>query len=328
MSTSQFSMSDSSTDNPPLENFYQRMSLIRAVEERISEIYPTDKVKSPVHLSIGQEAPSVGVCEALSPDDTVFGTYRGHALYLAKGGDLNAMIAELFGKIDGCGKGKAGSMHLVAPEVHMMGTSAVVATSIPQAAGYALAEKMKGNKSVTTVFFGDGAMEEGVFHETMNFAALHKLPMIFVCENNGYAIFTPLETRVANLDFGQRAQSYGIENQKIENNDVIETYRVVSDVAARIRTSGEGPCFIEIETQRWYEHVGPNEDWQRGYRDPALRELWIESDQIKRIASMIDDETRKRIDATNANAIETAFSYAEQSPYPGHEELLQDVYYD
>lgn len=312
----------------PLEDFYKSMSLIRSVEKRIAEIYHTDKIKSPVHLSIGQEAPSVGVCKALLPTDTVFGTYRSHALYIAKGGNLNAMVAELFGKLTGCGKGKAGSMHLSDPRVNMMGTSAIVATSIPQAVGFALAEKMKGSNNVTTVFFGDGAMEEGAFHESMNFAALHQLPVIFICENNGYAICTPLDARVAKPNYCERAETYGVESHKIDNNDVIKTYETTSKIAQGIRETGCGPSFIEIETHRWYEHVGPNEDWQRGYRDPKLREQWIENDEIKRIATMLDDNVRAAIDAENTAALEAAFAFAEESPFPGEDELLRDVYYD
>jgi len=304
------------------------MSLIRRVEERIADIYHTDKIKSPVHLSIGQEAPSVGVCSALTLSDAVFGTYRSHALYIAKGGNLNKMMAELYGKVTGCGKGKAGSMHLGDPNVNMMGTSAIVATSIPQAVGFALAEKIKGSSNVTAVFFGDGAMEEGVFHESMNFAALHKLPIIFVCENNSYAIYTPLHVRVAKPNFCERAEAYGMSSHKIDNNNVIKTFEITSQVAENIRQTGIGPCFIEIETQRWYEHVGPNEDWHHNYRDPALREQWIKDDEIKRIANMLDATQKQSIDKENAEALETACQFAEESPYPDEDELIRDVYYD
>src|SRR5262245_44905996 len=172
------------------------MLRIRRVEERVAAVYPTDCIKSPIHLSIGQEAPSVGLCEALRDTDVVFGTYRGHALYLAKGGDLNAMVAELFGKASGCGKGKAGSMHLGWRPAGVMATSAIVATTIPQAAGYAFAEKARDRDTVVAACFGDGAMEEGAFHEALNFAALMRLPMIFLCENNLYSIHTPLSKRV------------------------------------------------------------------------------------------------------------------------------------
>src|SRR3989344_7824434 len=167
--------------------FYRSLYRIRRVEEEIARVYPTNKIKSPVHLSIGQEAVSVGVCLALDSQDIVFGTYRGHALYLAKGGNLKKMIAELYGRATGCAKGKGGSMHLIDVTAGVMGGSAVVGTTIPQAVGYAYALKIKKSSSVVVSFFGDGAVEEGVFHESMNFAALKNLPIIFVCENNSYA---------------------------------------------------------------------------------------------------------------------------------------------
>ena len=173
-----------------IERFYRALYRIRRVEEEIAAIYPTDKIKSPVHLSIGQEAVSVGICEALGRDDVVFGTYRSHALYLAKGGDLPKMIAELYGKLDGCAKGKGGSMHLIDVAARVMGASAVVGTTIPQAVGFAYALKLQRKDSVVVSVFGDGAVDEGVFHESLNFAALKSLPIIFVCENNLYAIHT------------------------------------------------------------------------------------------------------------------------------------------
>src|SRR5262249_31415371 len=151
-------------------------------------VYPTDKIKSPVHLSIGQEAVSVGVCAALEPRDVVFGSYRGHALYLAKGGSLQAMIAELYGKATGCTRGKGGSMHLIAPDHGLMGTSAVVGTPIANAVGYAYALRYRRSDAIVASFFGDGATEEGVFAESLNFAVLKELPILFVCENNQYAI--------------------------------------------------------------------------------------------------------------------------------------------
>src|SRR5438876_667844 len=169
------------------EKIYRSLDRIRRVEEEIVRLYPTDKIKSPVHLSIGQEAVSVGACEALRRDDVVFGTYRNHALYLAKGGDLNKMIAELYGKAAGCAKGKGGSMHLVDVEAGVMGGSAVVATTIPQAVGYALALKLQDKPRMVVSFFGDGALEEGACHESLNFAALKTLRVLFVCENNFYA---------------------------------------------------------------------------------------------------------------------------------------------
>lgn len=171
-----------------LEAVYRSLYLVRHVEEEIARVYPTDKIKSPVHLSIGQEAVSVAVCQALRFDDMVFGTYPGHALYLAKGGDLKRMIAELYGKATGCAKGKGGPMHLVDIPHGVMGMSAVVGTTIPHAVGYAYALKLQRSDRIVASFFGDGTTEEGVFYEALNFAALRQLPILFICENNGYAI--------------------------------------------------------------------------------------------------------------------------------------------
>ena len=175
-----------------LMNMFERLFFqalrIRLVEERIIELYPSDVIQSPVHLSIGQEAVAVGACDSLTFNDLLFCTYRSHAFYLAKGGNLREMFAELYGKITGCARGKAGSMHLAAPEVGLMGASAVVASTIPHAVGAALAAKRLSKDQIIVGVFGDGATEEGVYHESLNFAALHRLPVIFLCENNGLAV--------------------------------------------------------------------------------------------------------------------------------------------
>ncbi len=202
---------------------YRALYRIRRLEEEVARVYATDKIKSPVHLSIGQEAVSVGICEALQPSDVVFGTYRGHALYLAKGGDLNAMVAELYGKSTGCTKGKGGSMHLIDPEHGVMGTSAVVGTTIANAAGYAYALKHRRKDTVVVSFFGDGATEEGVFAETLNFAVLKQLPVLFVCENNGYAIHTHQNRRQGRPDICARAEAYGLPAERLDGNDVFES---------------------------------------------------------------------------------------------------------
>src|SRR5205807_3987273 len=226
---------------------YRALLRIRRVEEEVARVYPTDRIKSPVHLSIGQEAVSVGVCEALRPDDVVFGTYRGHALYLAKGGDLRAMVAELYGKATGCTKGKGGSMHLIDPEAGVMGTSAVVGTTIANAAGYAYALKVRRSGAVAVSFFGDGATEEGVFAETLNFAVLKRLPVLFVCENNGYAIHTPQCRRQGTPAILERARAHGLPAERIEDNDVLRLYERSREVTARVR-AGAGPWFLEVMT--------------------------------------------------------------------------------
>jgi len=235
---------------------FQSLYRIRRVEEELARIYPTDKIKSPVHLSIGQEAISVGVCEALKPEDIVFGTYRSHALYLAKGGDLKKMVAELYGKATGCAKGKGGSMHLVDPVHGVMGTSAVVATTIPIAVGYAHALKLRGEKKVVASFFGDGAVDEGAFHESINYAVIKKLPIFFICENNRYAIHSHQFARQSSDNLCERAASYGLPSHRIENNGLAEIYNTVQKYADLMRQGESGPVFLECMTYRWKEHVG------------------------------------------------------------------------
>jgi TPP-dependent pyruvate/acetoin dehydrogenase alpha subunit len=309
---------------PVLTEIYRKMYLIRRVEETTADIYHTDKIKSPIHLSIGQEPPSVGVCMALRPEDVVFGTYRGHALYLAKGGDLRKMVAELYGKLDGCGKGKAGSMHLGDKLAGVMGTSAIVSSTIPLAVGYALAQRMKKRDTVVPVFFGDGATEEGVFWESLNFAALMKLPVLFVCENNSYAIHTPWTKRVPEQNYCERAAAFGVPASRVENNNVIETYNVACELVSKVRQSG--PQFLEVETYRFREHVGPSEDWHLGYRTEEEGRTWIESDEITRIGSMLNNHQRQSIEDECEELVRDAFEFAESSPYPDDEELYRDVF--
>jgi len=305
---------------------YKSIYRIRRVEEEIARIYPTDRIKSPTHLSIGQEAVSVGVCEALQPDDVVFGTYRGHALYLAKGGDLKKMIAELYGKATGCAKGKGGSMHLADAAAKVMGTSAVVGTTIPQAVGYAYALKYERKDSIAVSFFGDGAVEEGVFHESLNFATIHNLPIIFVCENNHYAIHTHQRERQKLDNICDRARSYGIPAEKIEGNDVLTIYEKIGAAAKALRNGEPGPFFFECMTYRWKEHVGPNEDYHLGYRTKEEAEPWIKNDQVKRLAKLVEPEERQKIEAEIEVEIKAAFEFAEASPFPEIPELYKDVF--
>jgi len=296
------------------------------VEEEIARIYPTDKIKSPVHLSIGQEAISVGVCEALRRNDIVFGTYRGHALYLAKGGDLKRMVAELYGKVTGCAKGKGGSMHLIDIEHGIMGTSAIVGTTIPQAVGYAYALKLQGKDSIVASFFGDGAVDEGVFHESMNFAALKGVPVIFICENNFYAIHSHYLDRQPRDNLCERVRAYGIPAERINDNDVLKIYERVKAVVHEIRGGNLGPRFFECMTYRWKEHVGPGDDWHLGYRLKREAEPWIENDQVKRLGALLAPEARQNIETEVEAEIHEAFEFAEQSSFPEYEELYTDVF--
>jgi TPP-dependent pyruvate/acetoin dehydrogenase alpha subunit len=307
------------------EAMYRSLYRIRRLEEAIARVYPTDQIKSPVHLSIGQEAVSVGVCEALQPHDIVFGTYRGHALYLAKGGDLRQMVAELFGKSTGCARGKGGSMHLIDPDVGVMGTSAVVGTTIANAAGYAYALQYRRSPAIVVSFFGDGATEEGVFSESLNFAALKRLPILFVCENNHYAIHTHQHRRQGRPDICEKARAYGIPAERIENNDILAIFQSSQDLARRLR-KGEGPAFLEVMTYRWQEHVGPSRDYQLGYRTEEEAQPWMENDQVQRVAALLDTEARSRIEAEVEEEIGAAFAFAEISPFREPGELYAHVF--
>lgn len=307
-------------------SFYRSFYRIRRVEEETARIYPTDKIKSPVHLSIGQEAVAVGVCEALRPDDVVFGTYRGHALYLAKGGDLNRMMAELYGKVTGCTRGKGGSMHLTDPDHGVMGTSAVVATTIPHAAGYAYAARLQGRDTVVASFFGDGAVDEGVFFETLAFAGLKRLPVIFVCENNLYAIHSHHLDRHPRDDLCDRARALGLAADRIADNDVIALYERARTAADKIRSGRGGPVFIEVMTYRWKQHVGPGDDFHLGYRSEEEARHWIDTDQLPRIGSHLQSEARARIETQVEDEIRAAIRFAEESPFPEPRELWTDVF--
>ena len=301
------------------ELFYKALR-IRLVEERIVEIYPTDKVQSPVHLSIGQEAVAVGICQSLKITDLLFGSYRGHAFYLAKGGSLQEMFAELWGKATGCGHGKAGSMHLLAPEVGMPVSSAVVASTIPHAIGAALAAKHRGLDQLAVTVFGDGATEEGVYHESLNFVSLHQLPAILVCENNGLAVHSKLDARHS-FQIIEHAKSYGIPTvQCPEGYDFMEIDRVFSQVAEEVRQK-RSPYFIEILTHRYKEHVGPGDDWDAGYRSRNELEKWQAKDPL-----ILNQELVGKYRPAILEEIEEAVEFAENSPWPEPSQVLTDVH--
>ncbi len=298
--------------------FYEALRIRRA-EERIIEIYPTDRIQSPVHLSIGQEAIAVGVCEPLRIEDPLFGSYRSHAFFLAKGGSMRDMFAELYGKATGGCGGKAGSMHLTAPEVGFMGSSAVVASTIPNAVGAALAAKRRGTGQVVVTVFGDGATEEGVYHESLNFASLHRLPVLFVCENNGLAVHSKLSDRQS-YDLCQHAATYGLPTQRCREG---WNFLLVRDEMARAAEevrSGSGPRFLEYQTYRYQEHVGIGCDHDVGYRSRAALEEWQANDPLLHDSALVD-----AFDLAIREEIDDAVRFAEESPWPGPEHLLADV---
>lgn len=311
-------------DKSTIARLYHAMLLIRRVEEYVAEIYPTDAIKSPVHLSIGQESVAVGICDALAADDVVSNTYRGHATYIAKSGDVRGIMAELYGKADGCAAGKAGSMHLVNVPAGVLGASAVVGTTIPIACGYGLVFKREKKNRVVVSIFGDGATEEGCFTESLNFAALHKLPVLFICENNGLAIHTSTHKRWATERLRERVATYGIPTAHVADGDVFAIRDTVAKCVADIR-GGSGPQFIECNTYRWLEHVGPTDDHNQGYRDLKEYERWKANDQVARLEAMLGAEAAS-IKARVEAQLKDAIAFAESSPYPAAHALMEGVY--
>lgn len=308
-----------------VKRLYTSMLRIRRTEEVVEKIYPTDRIKSPVHLAIGHEFAEVGVCDNLLRSDRVFGYYRSHGLYLAKGGDLDRMMAELYGKSTGCCRGKGGSMHLIDVNAGVMGTSAIVASSIPNAVGYAYAQKLQGSADITASFFGDGATEEGVFPESLNFAALKKLPILFVCVNNGMAIYTEQKQRQSSPDISAKVATYGIDVVRVESGDIFQVHAAADRMISKIR-SGYGPAFLEIRTSRWRDHVGPGEDFHLGHRTDSEVRQWQQQDEIARLSKMLPEHEKNHIDEMIEIEIAKSIEFAESSPWPQPEELYDHVY--
>lgn len=243
---------------------YEEMLRIRIIEEEFAERYSSQQIRCPMHLCIGQEAVPVGVCSALTQKDLVFGNHRSHGHYLAKGGNIEGLVAELYGFQNGCAGGRGGSMHLIDLEAGFMGSTPIVGGTVPLAVGAAWSLKLRQQNSVCVVFFGDGCFEEGVVHESMNFATLHKLPIIFVCENNQFSVYTKLNDRQPDRPIYKIAQAHGLEAKVASGIDVQKIFELVSDSYTRALCGF--PQFLEFHVFRWREHCGPNFDSELGYR--------------------------------------------------------------
>jgi|TARA_B110000438_G_scaffold77148_1_gene77347 TPP-dependent pyruvate/acetoin dehydrogenase alpha subunit len=295
---------------------FESMLRIRLVEESIANKYSEQKMRCPTHLSIGQEAIAVGVCANLTSQDQVLSTHRAHAHYLAKGGCLNSMMAEIYGKASGCSKGMGGSMHLIDTSVGFMGSTAIVGNTIPVAVGLALEKKLTRKKSIACVFFGDGATEEGAFYESVNFAIIHSLPILFICENNLYSVYSGLEVRQpVDRKIYKMVRAMGISAQHGNGNDVEEVARKVKHAKTMILKSG-GPQFLEFDTYRWREHCGPNFDNNIGYREESEFLKWKKKDPLKNFYS---ENSQKYIDRkidTISQEIDDAHQFADDSKFP------------
>jgi TPP-dependent pyruvate/acetoin dehydrogenase alpha subunit len=311
---------------------FEQMLRIRVVEERIGDLYPEQEIRCPTHLCIGQEAPPVGMSAHLQHDDMVFSAHRSHGHYLAKGADLKAMMAELYGKVTGCALGKGGSQHLVDLEAGFMGSAPILASTISVGVGATWGRRTLGRECVTAIYFGDGATEEGTFHEAVNFAAVEKLPVIFVCENNLYSVHATMEVRQpANRTLTQLLRGHGIYSLSGDGNDVEEVWRLAGDAVARARAGG-GPAFLELFTYRFREHVGPNLDLDLNYRSVEEFESWLKKDPVTTYRARLEGEGTlsvgqiEKMTAAISAEVEDAVTFAKSSPFPLIEMLSQHVF--
>ena len=316
--------------NKILKELHLRMVRIRRFEEEAGKMMENGKIPGALHLYVGQEAVASGVMQHLSVKDQITSTHRGHGHLIAKGGEFSKMFAELYGKATGYCRGKGGSMHISNMELGMLGANGIVGGGPPIAMGAAFSNKFRKTKQVAVAFFGDGASNEGSFHEAANMAAVFKLPCLFVCENNGYGEYTPQANHQAVVDVADRAAGYGMPGIVVDGMDVIAVYEAVEAALKRAR-AGEGPTLIECKTYRFYDHVGV-----RGmgltYRTDEELETWKKRDAIIAFEARLLElgvVTQKSIDAIYAGVnaeIEEAIQFAEDSPFPEAHEMLEDVY--
>lgn len=305
------------------------MKRVRAVESRIESEYSKDEMKTPVHLSIGQEGVCVGVCSQLRRDDYVFGGHRSHGPYLAKGGDLKAMMAELYCRETGCSSGRGGSMHLLDQSVGMFGTSAIVGGTVPIAAGAALASQRLKQDRVAVSFFGDAAIEEGGVIETINAAQLWNLPVVFVCENNFYSVCSHIDARQKTRELAPRVAGFGLPAVVADGADVVDVAEKTRAAVERAR-EGVGPTFIEARVYRWRAHSGAGDPGAEKYRDPELEKEWKDRCPIKALEERLEltvaelAEIQSRIEAE----IDDAFAYAKASPLPAGSDLAKHVFWE
>jgi pyruvate dehydrogenase E1 component alpha subunit len=331
-------MTQSEVERPPaadapdpteLRRLYEQMVLLRKFDERVGDLFRRAKLPGFVHLYIGEEAIATGVCSVLRRDDYVTSTHRGHGHYIAKGGDVNACMAELYGKAVGCCGGKGGSLHVADVSVGMLGANGIVAANLPIAVGAAYAAaKVRGTDQVVAAFFGDGATNEGAFHEAANLAGAWKLPVVFVCENNYYGVGTRLGEVTASESLVERAGAYGMPAISLDGNAVLEVRDAAHDAVARAR-AGDGPTFLECRTWRHRAHV---EGEQPKYWQEQERQDWLGRDPLPRFAEklvadgVLSEDGLAEIDAAAAARVDEAVAYAEAQEYPAETDALLDVF--
>jgi pyruvate dehydrogenase E1 component alpha subunit len=326
-------LSAANMNNDKIIDIYTRMLRIRRFEEQVGVLFSQGQLPGFVHLYIGEEAVGAGVCAALRDDDYIVSTHRGHGHVIAKGGDFNRMMAELFGKATGYCKGKGGSMHIADFSIGMLGACGIVGGGIPMAVGAALSAKYRGTDQVAVSFFGDGASNEGSFHESINLAAVQKLPVLFVCENNQYGEFTPMEKATAVKDIALRAGGYGIPGVIVDGTDALAMYDVAVEAVARARR-GEGPTLIEAKTHRKGGHAEGEKAFLAGgvYRSPEELAEAQAKDPIdlmhrKMIAlNVIAPDALEELDHSITQAAIESIAFARQSPDPKIESIYEDTW--
>jgi pyruvate dehydrogenase E1 component alpha subunit len=304
-----------------------QMIRIRRFEEKCAELYGQGKIRGFLHLYIGEEAVAVGALQALGPEDAIVATYREHGQALVRGISARAVMAEMYGKSTGCSRGRGGSMHLFDAATRFYGGNAIVGGGLPLAVGLGLADRLRGEKRVTACFFGDGAVAEGEFHESLNLAALWRLPVLFLCENNRYAMGTAIERHQAQLDLLLKAKAYAVPGESVDGMDVLAMEAAARRAADYVR-SGEGPFFLEARTYRFRAHSAYDPEL---YRPKEEVERWKKRDPIDlllatlRDAGLIRKGDLERIEAEAAREVQDAISFAEESPWEPVEDLLRDV---
>ena len=307
------------------------MQTIRRFEERASDDFQAGRIYGVVHCYIGQEAVATGICAKLKRDDQIISTHRGHGHCIAKGADLKRMMAELYGKRTGYCKGKGGSMHIADFSIGMLGANGIVAGGIPIITGAGLAAQLEGRGRVAVSFFGDGASNAGPFHESLNIAALWKLPMLYVCENNLYGVNTPVADSVSVKDVTERAAAYGIPGVAVDGNDVLAVYEVAEAAVQRAR-AGQGPTLIECKTYRWRNHT--EIQGIPAPRSPQELDEWKDRDPVARLVSslteqnLLTEDAWHKLDAAILQEIEDAVAFAQDSPFPELDTAVEDVFAD
>lgn len=307
--------------------FYNKLCLIREAEKAIIRYYGENEMKTPMHMSVGAEAIAVGICEALDKKDQILCSYRSHAVYIANTGETNAFFAELYGKATGTAKGRAGSMHLSSPKTGFLGASAIVASTLPVAIGVAYANKIKSNNKVACVFFGDGAIDEGAFWESLNMACLMKLPVLFVCEDNGYAVHSPATERHGYDSITEIVQKFKCNVFESSSTNVEEIYNLTRQALSTMRRTNK-PSFLHLKYYRYLQHVGISEDFDSGYRSKDEFEIWLKSDPLeiqgKKLKKLgITEKQLRSLENRIKDRIERSIQLAKSAPFPSQKDLYE-----